>query len=191
MDNKQLNNPLHGIKLSEIVEYLYNEYGWEKLGKKIKINSFTKDPSIKSSLKFLRKTDWARKEVEDLYLWNLRRNATRKPFAKRVFVKKEAVVKKKVALEKETTVQKKEVVQKEVIVKKKDVVQKEAGVREEAVVRKEAAVKREAALEKETTVQKKEVVQKAEEAVTENFPSQISPEKPAATVKRARKFKRR
>ena len=94
MDNKQLNNPLHGIKLSEIVEYLYNEYGWEKLGKKIKINSFTKDPSIKSSLKFLRKTDWARKEVEDLYLWNLRRNATRKPFAKRVFVKKVAVVKK-------------------------------------------------------------------------------------------------
>ena len=85
MDNKQLNNPLHGIKLSEIVEYLYNEYGWEKLGKKIKINSFTKDPSIKSSLKFLRKTDWARKEVEDLYLWNLRKNAKKrsnKPFKK-------------------------------------------------------------------------------------------------------------
>jgi uncharacterized protein (DUF2132 family) len=85
LDNKQLNNPLHGIKLSEIVEYLYNEYGWEKLGKKIKINSFTKDPSIKSSLKFLRKTDWARKEVEDLYLWNLRKNAKKrsnKPFKK-------------------------------------------------------------------------------------------------------------
>jgi len=78
LDNKQPNNPLHGVKLADIVEYLYNEYGWEKLGQKIKINSFTKDPSIKSSLKFLRKTDWARKEVEDLYLWTMRKNAQRR-----------------------------------------------------------------------------------------------------------------
>jgi len=68
LENQQPNNPLHGIKLAYIVEYLFNEYGWQELGRKIKINSFTKDPSIKSSLKFLRKTDWARKEVEELFL---------------------------------------------------------------------------------------------------------------------------
>jgi len=69
MENReQNNNPLHGIKLAEIVEFLENYYGWEELGKRININCFKKDPSIKSSLKFLRKTPWARQEVEDLYL---------------------------------------------------------------------------------------------------------------------------
>jgi len=68
MDNQQPNNPLHGIKLADIMEYLVDYYGWEVLGEKIKINSFNSNPSIKSSLTFLRKTPWAREKVEQLYL---------------------------------------------------------------------------------------------------------------------------
>jgi uncharacterized protein (DUF2132 family) len=64
----QPNNPLHGKTLETIVTELVAHYGWERLGQIININSFNSDPSIKSSLKFLRKTDWARKKVEDLYL---------------------------------------------------------------------------------------------------------------------------
>lgn len=64
----QPNNPLHGITLEEIVVFLVSYYGWEELGKRIQINSFRNDPSIKSSLKFLRRTPWARKKVETLYL---------------------------------------------------------------------------------------------------------------------------
>lgn len=64
----QPNNPLHGITLEEIVVFLVSYYGWEELGKRIQINSFRNDPSIKSSLKFLRRTPWARKKVENLYL---------------------------------------------------------------------------------------------------------------------------
>ena len=59
---------LHGITLESILTRLVDHYGWEELGKRIAINCFVSDPSIKSSLKFLRKTPWARKEVEDLYL---------------------------------------------------------------------------------------------------------------------------
>lgn len=66
--NEQPNNPLHGIKLADIMEYLVEYYGWEDLGDKIKINSFNTNPSIKSSLTFLRKTPWAREKVEQLYL---------------------------------------------------------------------------------------------------------------------------
>ena len=65
---KQQNNPLHGIKLADILEFLVERYGWEELGKKININCFTSNPSIKSSRTFLRKTDWARDKVEKLYL---------------------------------------------------------------------------------------------------------------------------
>lgn len=65
---EQPNNPLHGIKLAHILETLVDHYGWEKLGSKIRINCFTKDPSINSSLKFLRTTPWAREKVEQLYL---------------------------------------------------------------------------------------------------------------------------
>ena len=61
-------DPLHGITLKTIVTQLVEKYGWEELGQLIKINCFTSDPSINSSLKFLRKTPWARKKVEDLYL---------------------------------------------------------------------------------------------------------------------------
>ena len=64
----QANNPLHGIKLADILEALENEYGWEELGKRINIRCFNYDPSIKSSLKFLRRTPWAREKVEKLYL---------------------------------------------------------------------------------------------------------------------------
>jgi len=71
-DNSQLNNPLHGIRLIDILEYLVDEYGWEELGYEININCFTNNPSIKSSLKFLRKTQWARDKVERLYLKTIR-----------------------------------------------------------------------------------------------------------------------
>ena len=67
-DNSQVNNPLHGIRLIDILEFLVEEYGWEELGYKININCFTNNPSINSSLKFLRKTQWARDKVERLYL---------------------------------------------------------------------------------------------------------------------------
>ncbi|WP_299213110.1 VF530 family protein [uncultured Aquimarina sp.] len=67
-NKKQPNNPLHGMKLLNILELLVDHYGWEKLANKIPINCFKNDPSIKSSLKFLRKTQWARDKVEDLYL---------------------------------------------------------------------------------------------------------------------------
>ena len=64
----QPNNPLHGVRLIDIVDYLQATYGWKKLGERIPIRCFTHDPSINSSLKFLRKTDWARIKVEALYI---------------------------------------------------------------------------------------------------------------------------
>ncbi|WP_242917504.1 VF530 family DNA-binding protein [Pontibacter liquoris] len=69
---EQKNNPLHGITLQAILEYLVDFYGWEHLGHKININCFKSDPSIKSSLTFLRKTPWARQKVEELYLKTIR-----------------------------------------------------------------------------------------------------------------------
>ena len=74
MDNKlnslssQPNNPLHGVRLADILDQLVFGYGWERLGEEINIRCFNYDPSIKSSLKFLRKTPWARDKVEELYL---------------------------------------------------------------------------------------------------------------------------
>ncbi|MBT5859129.1 MAG: DUF2132 domain-containing protein [Flavobacteriales bacterium] len=68
IDPTQKNNPLHGIRLVDILEYLVEEYGWKELGEEIKINCFNSNPSIKSSLKFLRKTQWARNKVEKLYV---------------------------------------------------------------------------------------------------------------------------
>lgn len=65
---EQPNNPLHGVKLAEILQFLVAMYGWEELGKLININCFKSNPSINSSLKFLRKTQWARDKVEKLYL---------------------------------------------------------------------------------------------------------------------------
>ncbi|HHU93481.1 MAG TPA: DUF2132 domain-containing protein [Alcaligenaceae bacterium] len=64
----QPNNPLHGITLKMIVTALYNHYGWEGLAQQVNVNCFKHDPSIKSALVFLRRTEWARAEVEQLYL---------------------------------------------------------------------------------------------------------------------------
>ncbi|MFN7260181.1 MAG: VF530 family DNA-binding protein [Cyclobacteriaceae bacterium] len=69
---EQKNNPLHGKTLEMILQHLVDLYGWKDLGIIIKINCFNYDPSIKSSLTFLRKTPWARKKVEDLYIDSLR-----------------------------------------------------------------------------------------------------------------------
>ncbi|MFM2479647.1 VF530 family DNA-binding protein [Celerinatantimonas sp. MCCC 1A17872] len=68
MSQEQPNNPLHGLTLEKILTRLVEHYGWDGLHQKIKVNCFSNEPSIKSSLKFLRKTQWARDKVEDLYL---------------------------------------------------------------------------------------------------------------------------
>ncbi|EGG94101.1 hypothetical protein IMCC1989_319 [gamma proteobacterium IMCC1989] len=68
MSDQQPNNPLHGITLEKVVTKLVDHYGWEDLSAYININCFKSDPSIKSSLKFLRKTQWARDKVESLYI---------------------------------------------------------------------------------------------------------------------------
>lgn len=64
----QPKNPLHGIKLADLLNYLVEYYGWESLGEQIKINCFISNPSVNSSLKFLRRTNWAREKVERLYI---------------------------------------------------------------------------------------------------------------------------
>ncbi len=69
---EQKNNPLHGKTLEMILTHLVDYYGWEELGTRININSFRVNPSIKSSLTFLRKTPWARQKVENLYLKTIR-----------------------------------------------------------------------------------------------------------------------
>ena len=70
------NDPLHGITLKAVVELLVERYGWEVLGQKIAINCFTHEPSINSSLKFLRKTPWAREQVEALYVQTIKQSDT-------------------------------------------------------------------------------------------------------------------
>ena len=71
MENNTSKNPLHGITLQKVVEDLVSFYGFDTLSELIKIKCFTSNPSVKSSLTFLRKTDWARKQVEDLYIKTL------------------------------------------------------------------------------------------------------------------------
>ena len=73
MSGDQSNNPLHGVKLIDMLEYLEAAYGWEGLGRRINIRCFKYDPSIKSSLHFLRRTPWARAEVEELYLRSIKK----------------------------------------------------------------------------------------------------------------------
>ncbi|MCS4167806.1 DUF2132 domain-containing protein [Sphingobacterium paramultivorum] len=68
---EQINNPLHGKRLDTIIEYLVEYYGWEELGQRISIRCFNDNPSVKSSLTFLRKTHWAREKVEQLYVKTL------------------------------------------------------------------------------------------------------------------------
>jgi uncharacterized protein (DUF2132 family) len=62
-------DPLHGVTLENVLNALVERYGWEELGRQIEIRCFNCDPSVKSSLTFLRKTPWARKKVENLYVW--------------------------------------------------------------------------------------------------------------------------
>ncbi len=71
MPAEQKNNPLHGVTLEAMLNHLVARYGWEEMNERIRINCFYDNPSIQSSLKFLRKTDWARKKVEALYLESL------------------------------------------------------------------------------------------------------------------------
>jgi uncharacterized protein (DUF2132 family) len=70
---EQPNNPLHGKTLEMILNHLVSQYGWEEMGRRINIKCFTSNPSIKSSLTFLRKNDWAREKVETLYVRSLRK----------------------------------------------------------------------------------------------------------------------
>lgn len=72
MTAPQSNDPLHGITLENILNLLVAQYGWAEMGRLIEIRCFNSDPSIKSSLKFLRKTPWARAKVEELYLRSIR-----------------------------------------------------------------------------------------------------------------------
>lgn len=72
-ETPQPKNPLHGITLEMIVTQLVSQYGWVELGRRIPIKCFNENPSIKSSLKFLRQTAWARKKVEELYLKSVRK----------------------------------------------------------------------------------------------------------------------
>ncbi|MBK0382110.1 DUF2132 domain-containing protein [Pedobacter sp. SD-b] len=72
-ESLQKNNPLHGITLAALLADLVAYVGWEKMGKQIPINCFLKNPNIKSSLAFLRKTPWARAKVEYMYLYNIKR----------------------------------------------------------------------------------------------------------------------
>jgi uncharacterized protein (DUF2132 family) len=69
---EQPKNPLHGLTLATIVTELVERYGWEELGRQVRIQCFLHEPSVASSLKFLRKTPWAREKVESFYLWHLR-----------------------------------------------------------------------------------------------------------------------
>jgi uncharacterized protein (DUF2132 family) len=71
------NNPLEGITLAAILDALVTHFGWADLGERINIKCFTDNPSIKSSLTFLRKTPWARKKVEDLYIWSVKKGIIR------------------------------------------------------------------------------------------------------------------
>ncbi len=72
MENSHTNDPLHGKTLQAILEFLVAEYGWANLGERIKINCFVVNPSVASSLKFLRRTPWAREQVEALYVGTIR-----------------------------------------------------------------------------------------------------------------------
>ncbi len=73
----QAKNPLHGVTLERMLNELVEHFGWEAMGERIRIRCFTDDPSVASSLKFLRKTPWAREKVEGMYLFMLRDRARR------------------------------------------------------------------------------------------------------------------
>ncbi|HMN94077.1 MAG TPA: VF530 family protein [Hydrogenophaga sp.] len=74
LPSEQPRNPLHGVTLEAMVRALEAHYGWDELSRRIPVRCFTNDPSVSSSLRFLRKTPWAREKVENLYLLTLRKN---------------------------------------------------------------------------------------------------------------------
>ena len=78
MTDRQPNDPLHGVTLEMILTRLVKHYGWEEMGRTVRIRCFTNDPSVKSSLQFLRRTAWARSKVEALYL-RYKKESARKP----------------------------------------------------------------------------------------------------------------
>ncbi len=73
----QKNNPLHNITLEQILNYLVANHGWEYLASQVNVNCFKKDPSIKSSLTFLRRNQWARTRIEDIYVYLIKKDAKR------------------------------------------------------------------------------------------------------------------
>lgn len=75
IEREQPHDPLHGVTLERMLTELVEHFGWEAMGKRIAIRCFTSDPSVGSSLKFLRKTPWAREKVEGMYLYMLREQA--------------------------------------------------------------------------------------------------------------------
>jgi len=83
MQEKQPNNPIHGVKLADMLNYLFETYGWEELGNRINIRCFKFEPSIKSSLVFLRRTPWAKEQVQQLYIYTLARNPKGKAYEPR------------------------------------------------------------------------------------------------------------
>ena len=74
MQEQQPNNPVHGVKLADMLQYLFEVYGWEGLADRINVRCFKFDPSVKSSLAFLRKTPWAKEELQKLYIHTVSRN---------------------------------------------------------------------------------------------------------------------
>ena len=72
MSENQPNNPIHGVRLEEMIYHLVSHYGWEELGKRIKIKCFNNNPTVKSSLSFLRRTPWAKEKVQRLYIKSLK-----------------------------------------------------------------------------------------------------------------------
>ncbi|CAI0832900.1 VF530 family protein [Serratia ficaria] len=80
MTEHQSKDPLHGVTLEQLLNKLVESYGWSGLAERIRINCFSSDPSIKSSLKFLRRTPWARKQVEELYIDMVSRAASDNPW---------------------------------------------------------------------------------------------------------------
>ncbi|MEH6556718.1 MAG: VF530 family protein [Oceanicoccus sp.] len=84
MSNEQPNNPLHGVTLEVVLTKLVNHYDWDGLAQEIDINCFKNDPTVKSSLKFLRKTPWARDKVENLYISTFEKKSPWGNFSKKV-----------------------------------------------------------------------------------------------------------
>ena len=76
MQEQQPNNPVHGVKLADMLQYLFEVYGWEGLADRINVRCFKFDPSVNSSLAFLRKTPWAKEELQKLYIYTVSRNPT-------------------------------------------------------------------------------------------------------------------